>query len=66
LNVPSQHNTLATAEGRLAELSNERFMLKPRRKVEVVSADGGRKTVFCEETIVLGGGCSAVYEKIVS
>ena len=54
------------AEGRLADMNAERFMLKPRRKVEIVTADGGRKRVFCEETVVFGGGCSAVYEKIVS
>lgn len=65
LNIPSSYNPLATAEGRLAELSDERFMLKPRRKVEIISADSRRRKVFCEETIVLGGGCSAVYEKIV-
>jgi hypothetical protein len=41
-------------------------MLKPRRKIEVVTADGGKKKVFCEEAIVFGGGCSAVYERIVS
>jgi hypothetical protein len=64
--VPSTHNPLAVAEGRFADLNAERFMLKPRRKIEVVTADGGKKKVFCEEAIVFGGGCSAVYEKIVS
>ena len=66
MNVPSTYNPLATAEGRLSDLSAERFMLAPKRKIEVSTADGGRKTMLCEETIVLGGGCSAVYEKIVS
>jgi hypothetical protein len=66
LNTPSPYNPLAIAEGRSADMNAERFMLKPRRKVEIVTADGGRKKVFCEETVVFGGGCSAVYEKIVS
>ena len=56
---------LEGVEGRLAELDGESFMLEPRRKVEIVTADGGRRKVFCEETIVFGGGCSAVYERIV-
>jgi hypothetical protein len=64
--VPSSHNALTAVEGRLADMDVEKFMLKPRRKVEVVTASGGKKNVFCEETIVFGGGCSAVYEKIVS
>jgi hypothetical protein len=34
--------------------------------VEITTADGGKKKVYCEEAIVVGGGCSAVYEKIVS
>lgn len=66
MNIPSPHNPLAIAEGRLADMDAERLMLTPRRKVEIVTADGGRKKVFCEEAIVFGGGCSAVYEKIVS
>ena len=65
MNIPSPHNPLANAEGRLADMSTERFMLKPRRKVEIVTADGSRKKVFCEETVVFGGGCSAVYEKVL-
>jgi len=56
---------MAIAEGRLADLNAERFMLRPRRKVEITMANGKKKNVFCEETIVFGGGCSAVYEKIV-
>jgi hypothetical protein len=64
--VPSPHNPLTTAEGRSADLNADRFMLQPRRKVEIVTADGGRKKVFCEETIVFGGACSAIYEKIVA
>jgi hypothetical protein len=47
-------------------MNPDRFMLKPRRKVEILTAEGRRKKVNCEETVVLGGGCSAVYEKIVS
>ena len=66
MNVPSPHNPLAMAQGRIADLDVERFMLKPRRKVEIVTANGRKKKVFCEETIVVGGSCSAVYEKIVS
>lgn len=66
MNIPSPHNPMVVAEGRLAELNAERFMLQPRRKVEIVTADGRKKKVYCEETIVFGGGCSAVYEKIVS
>ena len=66
LNIPNPYNPLAMVEGRLADMNIERFMLKPKRKVEIVTADGGRKKVLCEETVVFGGGCSAVYEKIVS
>jgi hypothetical protein len=66
MNVPSPHNPLAIAKGRLADLNAERFMLQPKRKVEIVTADGGKRVVDCEETIVFGGGCSAVYEKIMS
>ena len=66
MNIPSPHNPLAIAEGRLADLNVERFMLKPRRKVEITTAEGRKKNVYCEEAIVFGGGCSAVYEKIVS
>lgn len=51
-------------EGRLAEMNAERFMLKPRRKIEIITSKG-RKKMDCEETVVLGGGCSAVYEKVV-
>ena len=47
-------------------MNAERFMLKPKRKVEIVTGDGGQKKVLCEETVVFGGGCSGVYEKIVS
>jgi len=47
-------------------MSVERFMLQPRRKVEILTANGGRKKVFCEETVVFGGACSAVYDRIVS
>jgi len=65
LNVPSPHNPIAIAEGRQGDTNAERFMLKPRRQVEVLTSDG-RKKVFCEETIVFGGGCSGIYEKIVS
>jgi hypothetical protein len=66
LNVPSSYNALVNAKGRLADLNEEKLMLKPKRKVEIVTADGGKKKVDCEETIVFGGGCSAVYEKIIS
>lgn len=66
MNVPSSHNALVNAKGRLAEMSAEKFMLKPKRKVEIVTSDGGKRKVECEETIVFGGGCSAVYEKIIS
>ena len=65
MNIPSPYNPLAMAEGRLADMNAEKFMLKPRRKVEIITADGSRKKVFCEETIVFGGGRSAVYEKVL-
>jgi len=65
LNVPSPHNPMAIAEGRLADLNAERFMLRPKRKIEITTAGGKKKNVYCEETIVFGGGCSAVFEKIV-
>ena len=66
MNIPNPYNPLAIAEGRLADMNIERFMLKPRRRVDIVAANGGRKKAFCEETVVFGGGCSAVYEKIVT
>ena len=56
LNIPNPHNPLAIAElGRLADLNAERFMLKPRRKVEITTAEGRKKKVYCEETIVFVG-----------
>jgi hypothetical protein len=68
LNVPSQHNPMAVGELKGADLNvdhRERFMLRPKRKVEITTASGKKRTTDCEETIVLGGGCSAVYERIV-
>jgi len=65
VNIPSTYNPLVNVEGRLADFDPERFMLQPRRKIAIRTADGRIKRVFCEESIVLGGGCSAVYEKIV-
>jgi hypothetical protein len=56
---------MAVAEGRLADLNAERFMLRPKRKVDITSPSGKKRSVYCEETIVFGGGCSAVYEKII-
>ena len=65
MNIPSPHNPLAVVDGRVGELNGERFMLQPRRQVDIVTADGRKKKAFCEETIVFGGGCSAVYQKVV-
>jgi hypothetical protein len=56
---------MAIAEGRLVDLNTERFMLRPRRKMDITTSKGKKKSVYCEETIVFGGGCSAVYEKII-
>jgi hypothetical protein len=64
--VPTPQNPLGAVAGRCADKSSERFMLQPRRKVEVVTASGRRKSVLCEEAVVFGGACSAVYERIVS
>jgi len=66
LNIPVRLNPLVIAEGRLADLNAERFMLKLRRKVEITTAEGRKKKVYCEDTTVFGRGCSTVYEKIVS
>jgi hypothetical protein len=63
--VPSPHSPLAIAEGRPIDTATDRFMLRPRRKIEVLTSTGGKRKAFCEETVVLGGGCSAVYEKLV-
>ena len=64
--MPTPQNPLGAIGGRVADMSVERFMLQPRRKVEILTANGGRKKVFCEETVVFGGACSAVYDRIVS
>jgi hypothetical protein len=66
LNVPAPQNPLGLIGGRVTNINAERFMLQPRREVEIVTASGGRKKVFCEEIIVFGGACSAVYDKIIS
>lgn len=66
MNVPTPQNPLGAIGGRVGDIASERFMLLPRRKVEILTASGGRKNVFCEETVVFGGACSAVYDRVVS